>query len=134
MTGTDTKSSLGFRLLVLLGVRSTVATPVAATASLRARKELVKKKKKKKKHESSVHVGLEYWHSVFLYISYNSTQVALNVGFIHYYILFYLIAVCCYCLLSLDCNLLKGITSLPLTTKKTVHALLRQSFPHSKAE
>lgn len=46
MTGTDTKSSLGFRLLVLLGVRSTVATPVAATASLHARKELVKKKKK----------------------------------------------------------------------------------------
>lgn len=133
MTGTDTKSSLGFRLLVLLGVRSTVATPVAATASLHARKELVKKKKKK--HKSSVHVGLECWHSVFfLYISYNSTQVALNVGFIHYYILFYLIAVCCYCLLSLDCNLLKGITSLPLTTKRTVHALLHQSFPHSKAK
>lgn len=62
MTGTDTKSSLGFRLLVLLGVRSIVATPVAATASLHARKELVKKKKK---HESSVHVGLECWHSVF---------------------------------------------------------------------
>ena len=49
MTGTDTKSSLGFRLLVLLGVRSTVATPVAATPSLREKKKLFKKKKKKKK-------------------------------------------------------------------------------------